>query len=154
MLDADLARIYRIPTFRLNEAVKRNRERFPGDFMFRLTKEEKTALVANHGHLQRLKFSPNLPAAFTEHGAVMLASVLKSPIAVAASIQIVRAFNRMRRMVAAHKELADKLSELEGKVRTHDVQIRALFAAIRGFLESPPEPRRRIGFKSADPGGS
>ena len=148
MLDADLAEIYQIPTFRLNEAVKRNRERFPVDFMFRLTKEEKAALVENHGHLQRLKFSPSLPAAFTEHGAVMLASVLKSPIAVAASIQIVRAFNRMRRLLVAHKELAAKLAELEGKVDTHDVQIQALFAAIRSFLAPPPEPARKIGFKA------
>jgi hypothetical protein len=147
MLDTDLALIYRIPTFHLNQAVKRNRARFPSDFMFRLTEEEKAALVANHSRLEKLKFSPSLPAAFTEHGAVMLASVLKSPIAVAASIEIVRAFNRMRRMVAAHKELAAKLAEVEGRLDTHDVHIQALFTAIRRFLDPPPKPNSEIGFK-------
>ncbi len=88
-----------------------------------------------------------MPFAFTEHGAVMLASVLNSRVAVAAGIQIVRAFNRMRRMLTANKELAAKLAELERKVESHDTQMHDLFDAIRGFLEPPPAPPRRIGFK-------
>jgi hypothetical protein len=147
MLDADLAEIYRVSTKRINEQVSRNRLRFPTDFMFRLTQREKAEVVAKCDHLQKLKFSPNLPAAFTEDGVVMLANVLKSPVAIPASIQIVRAFNRMRRLVATHKDVAATLAALERKVASHDDDIRALFAAIRRFLEPPPEPLRRIGFK-------
>ena len=87
------------------------------------------------------------PYAFTEHGAVMLASVLKSQVAVAASIEIVRAFNRMRRMTAANREVALKLLEHEDKLGVHDAQLKTLFAAIRRFLEPPPPPPREIGFK-------
>src|SRR4030067_3402960 len=92
MLDADLAVLYGVTTKRLNEQVKRNRDRLPEDFMFQLTEKEKADVVANCDHLKRLKFSPNLPYAFTEHGAIMLATVLNSPIAVHASIQVVRVF--------------------------------------------------------------
>jgi hypothetical protein len=88
MLDADLAVLYGVTTKRLNEQVKRNRDRFPKDFIFQLTKREKREVVANCDHLKRLKFSPGLPYAFTEHGAIMLATVLNSPIAVKASIQV------------------------------------------------------------------
>ena len=96
MLDADLAKLYGVPTKVLNQAVKRNIERFPLDFMFQLTKDEKDEVVTNCDHLKKLKFSPNLPYAFTEHGAIMLATILNSPVAVQASIQIVRAFIRLR----------------------------------------------------------
>jgi len=147
MLDLDLALIYRISTKRINEQVGRNRLRFPTDFMFRLTAQEKAEVVAKCDHLQRLKFSPALPAAFTEDGVVMLANILKSPVAIPASIQIVRAFNRMRRIVEAQGGLAAKLAELERKFDSHDVKIRALFETIRGFLQPPPAPRREIGFK-------
>jgi len=99
MLDADLAKIYGVPTKALNQAVKRNIDRFPDDFMFQLTKHEKEEVVTNCDHLKRLKFSPTLPHAFTEHGAIMLATVLNNPIAVRASIQVVRAFIRLRRML-------------------------------------------------------
>lgn len=112
MLDADLAELYGVTTRRLNEQVKRNKDRFPGDFMFKLTRGEKVEVVANCDHLHRLKFSPALPYAFTEHGAVMLASVLNSPVAVQASIQVVRVFIRLREILATHKELARKLVEL------------------------------------------
>src|SRR3990172_1168859 len=95
MLDADLAALYGVTTKRLNEQVKRNRGRFPEDFMFQLTEREKGEVVANCDHLKRLKFSPNLPYAFTEHGAIMLATVLNSPVAVQTSIQIVKAFVRL-----------------------------------------------------------
>lgn len=145
MLDADLGRLYGVTTKRLNEQVKRNRDRFPEDFMFQLTAEEKAEVVANCDHLHRLKFSPSLPFAFTEHGAVMLASVLNSPLAVQASIQVVRAFIRLRGILATHKELARKLEELEKK---YDKQFKVVFNAIRQLM-TPPEPKhqRRIGFR-------
>ena len=119
MLDADLAILYGVSTKRLNEQVKRNRDRFPKDFMFQLTENEKAEVVANCDHLKRLKFSPNLPYAFTEHGAIMLAAILNSPVAVQASIQVVRAFVKLRELLFTNKELAHKQgrgSREEGQV--------------------------------------
>lgn len=144
LLDADLATLYGVTTKRLNEQVRRNRERFPADFMFRLSPKEKAEVVANCDHLQKLKFSPALPQAFTEHGAVMLASVLNSPVAVAASIQVVRAFVRLRYMLASNADLARKLAALE---RKYDSQFKVVFDAIRELME-PPEPgsKKPIGF--------
>jgi len=146
MLDADLASLYGVTTKRLNEQVKRNRNRFPLDFMFRLTIEEKAEVVAKCDHLRNLKFSPALPFAFTEHGAVMLASVLNSPVAVQASIQVVRAFIRLREVLATHKELATKLAELETRIEAHDENITALFEAIRQLMVPPERARKPIGF--------
>jgi hypothetical protein len=111
MLATDLASLYRVSTKALNQAVKRNKDRFPGDFMFQLTKEEKAEVVTNCDHLQRLKFSPTLPYAFTEHGAVMLASVLNTPVAVQVSIQIVRAFIKLREALGTHKDLIRRLND-------------------------------------------
>ena len=128
MLDADLAELYGVLTKVLNQAVKRNKERFPIDFMFQLTKEEKDEVVTNCDHLKRLKFSPTLPHAFTEHGAIMLATILNSPIAVQASIQVVRAFVRLRQMLASNADLARKLDTLE---RKYDAQFKVVFDAIR-----------------------
>jgi len=144
MLDTDLAALYGVTTRRLNEQVKRNRERFPEDFMFQLTVEEKAEVVAICDHLQRLKFSSALPYAFTEHGAIMLASVLNSEIAVKASLQVVRAFVRLRQMLASHADLARKLDALEKK---YDAQFKIVFDAIRELME-PPEtkPKRKMGF--------
>jgi hypothetical protein len=150
MLDADLASLYGVSTKRLNEQVKRNRDRFPGDFIFRLTTREKAEVVAKCDHLQRLKFSSNLPLAFTEHGAVMLASVLNSRIAVEASIQVVRAFVRLRQFLNEHKELAAKLGELSARIETHDEDIKALFDAIRHLMTPPVKPGQRIGFAAAN----
>jgi hypothetical protein len=147
MLDRDLAKLYGVQAIRLREQVKRNQHRFPEDFMFQLSENEAQALVSQNVIPSRQHLGGYLPLAFTEHGAVMLASVLNSEVAVAASIQIVRAFNRMRRMLTAHRGLAVKLAELERKFGTHDVQIQAIFAAIRRFLEPPPQPPREIGFK-------
>ena len=111
--------------------------------MFQLTKEEKAEVVTNCDHLRRLKFSPTLPYAFTEHGAVMLANVLNSQVAIQVSIQIVRAFIRLREAVASHKDLARRLDELEKK---YDTQFRVVFDAIRRLM-TPPEPKKRkIGF--------
>ncbi len=147
MLDADLARLYGVSTKRLNEQVKRNLDRFPPDFMFKLTQTEKDEVVANCDHLMGLKFSPSRPRAFTEHGALMLASVLNSSVAVRTSVLIVRAFIRLREALAVHKELARKLDELERKVSIHDGAIQAILGAIRQLMEPPAVATRRIGFK-------
>ncbi|MGH9793788.1 MAG: ORF6N domain-containing protein [Candidatus Acidiferrales bacterium] len=146
MLDADLAVLYGTTTKALNQAVKRNVDRFPGDFMFRLNRQEKHEVVTNCDHLRRLKYAPTLPYAFTEHGAVMLASVLNSAVAVQASIQVVRAFIRLREILATHKELARKLAELEQK---YDKQFKVVFDAIRELMTPPRKPLRPIGFRGA-----
>jgi len=143
ILDSDLAKLYGVTTKRLNEQVKRNRERFPEDFMFRLTSGEKAEVVAICDHLKNLKFSPVLPLVFTEHGAIMAANVLNSKTAVQASVQVVRAFIRLRQMLVSNAVLARKLSELE---RKYDAQFRVVFDAIRQLM-TPPEPQRKqIGF--------
>jgi ORF6N domain-containing protein len=149
ILDMDLARLYGVTTKRLNEQVKRNRKRFPADFMFRLTAEEKTEVVANCDHLTKLRFSPGLPHAFTEHGAVMLASVLNSESAIKASLYVVRAFVRLRVILATHKELDKKLDELERRVKSHDEHIQSLFEAIRRLMAPEPPKPRRIGFRAS-----
>lgn len=146
MLDSDLAQLYGTTTKRLNEQVKRNRPRFPSDFMFRLTDKEKTKVVANCDHLAALKFSPSLPQAFTEHGALMRASVLNSPIAVHASIQVVRAFLKLREFLGTQHKLALKLLALEKRLGDHDKEITTLFDAIRRLMQPPAKPIRRIGF--------
>lgn len=143
MLDADLAELYRVPTKALNQAVKRNQQRFPADFMFQLTRQEKAEVVTNCDHLQRLKFSPTLPRAFTEHGAIMLANVLNSHVAVQVSIQIVRAFIKLREAVASHKDMARRLDQLE---QEYDAQFKVVLDAIRQLMTSPERQRRRIGF--------
>lgn len=146
MLDSDLARIYGVSTKRLNEQVKRNIRRFPTDFMFRLTRNEAENLrsqIATSSWGGRRY----LPLAFTEHGAVMLAAVLNSNVAVVASIQIVRAFNRLRQMALAHKDLAIALGELARKVSGHEEQFKVVFDALRQLMDPPQKPRRQIGFK-------
>ncbi len=145
IVDADLAEFYGVSTKRLNEQVKRNKDRFPEDFMFQLTVEEKAEVVAICDHLTKLKFSPSLPHAFTEHGAIMAASVLNSSRAIEVSVFIVRAFVKLRQTIAENKEIAI----LEHKLADHDEQILALFQLFKQMIDSelPPE-RRRIGFKT------
>jgi hypothetical protein len=151
MLDADLAGLYGTTTKRLNEQVKRNRGRFPEDFMFQLTKKEKAEVVAICDHLAKLKFSPVLPNAFTEHGAIMVASVLNTKRAVQVSVFVVRAFVKLREMLSTHKELAHKLAELERKLQNHDESIQSLVVAIRQLM-TPSEPKKRpIGFLVEEP---
>lgn len=147
MLDTDLADLYGVTTKRLNEQVRRNRERFPKDFLFQLTETEKSEVVANCDHLTKLKFSPNPPYAFTEHGAIMAASVLNSPSAVEVSVYVVRAFVQLREVAVTHKALSRKLNELERKVTGHDQSIADLIHAIRALM-APPEPKKKrpIGF--------
>ncbi|RZB30727.1 MAG: hypothetical protein SRB1_03007 [Desulfobacteraceae bacterium Eth-SRB1] len=146
ILDRDLAQLYNVTTKRLNEQVRRNRSRFPDDFIFRLTTKEKAKVVANCDHLSTLKFSPSLPYAFTEHGAIMAASVINSPRAIEASIFVVRAFVRLRKMVETHTELLQKVGELEHRLEGHDEQIQAIFEAIRALMAPPEKPRKKIGF--------
>lgn len=139
-------RNYGVSTKRLNEQVKRNKARFPVDFMFSLTQKEKEEVVANCDHLKGLKFSPHLPYAFTEHGAIMLASILNSEAAVHASVHVVRAFIYLRQMLSTHKELSAKLNQLERKTEKHDEEIQAIFSAIRQLMKPPEPTRRKIGF--------
>jgi hypothetical protein len=143
ILDSDLAALYRVTTGALNQAVKRNAGRFPGDFAFRITKKEKEEVVTKCDHLSRLKFSPVLPFAYTEHGTIMAASVLNSQRAVETSVFVVRAFVRMRETLTSHRELAQRLNALE---KTYDARFRVVFEAIRALMEPPKKPRRRIGF--------
>ena len=151
MLDADLAGLYGTTTKRLNEQVKRNRGRFPEDFMFQLTKKEKAEVVAICDHLAKLKFSPVLPNAFTEHGAIMVASVLNTKRAIQVSVFVVRAFVKLREMLSTHKELAHKLAMLERKLQTHDESIRSLVVAIRQLMSPPESKKRPIGFLVEEP---
>jgi hypothetical protein len=148
IVDADLADFYGVPTKRLNEQVKRNRGRFPTDFMFQLTAAEKAEVVAVCDHLSALKFSKSRPFAFTEHGAIMAASVLNSERAVEMSIFIVRAFVKLRRAIAGYKDLAGKLDQLERRLVDHDQQIVSLVQAIRKLASPDVIPRRRrIGYR-------
>ena len=146
ILDADLARLYGVSTKRLNEQVRRNRDKFPVDFMFQLADGERQELVAICDHLGALRYSHVCPLAFTEHGALMAASVLNSPRAVEVSVYVVRAFVKMREMLATHAELSHKLAELESRVDGHDDDIAAIMEAIRQLLSPPDPPKRRIGF--------
>ena len=147
MLDSDLAAIYGTSTMRLNEQFKRNRKRFPDDFAFVLTREEFTNLISQDAISRSHGGRRTLPIAFTEHGAIMLASVLNSEIAVQASIRVVRAFVRLREMVAANVQLASKLAELEHWLDSHDEAIVDLFATLKRLLEPPELPKKReIGF--------
>jgi hypothetical protein len=147
IIDADLAEFYGVPTKRLNEQVTRNELRFPVDFVFRLTKEEKSELVAKCDRFGNLKHSTVLPRVFTEHGALMAATVLKSSRAVEVSLFVVRAFVKLRQVIEQHRELARRLTQLENRLAEHDGQILALVRAIKQLArpDSIP-PKRRIGF--------
>ena len=156
MLDADLAELYGATTKAFNQAVKRNLGRFPADFMFQLTAEEtetmRSQIVTASSPAMRSQFATAskrnvryLPNAFTEHGALMAASILNTPRAMDVSVFVVRAFVKLRELLSTHKELAGKLAELERKVGGHDVAIQSLVTAIRRLMEPPPAPPR-IGF--------
>src|SRR6184192_4363914 len=147
MLDSDLAAIYGTSTMRLNEQFKRNRTRFPDDFAFVLTREEFTNLISQNAISKSHGGRRTPPIAFAEHGAIMLASVLNSEIAVQASVRVVRAFVKLREMVAANAQLAVKLEELERRLDSHDEAIVDLFAALKRLVEPLAPPKRReIGF--------
>jgi hypothetical protein len=147
IIDAELAGFYGVPTKRLNEQVKRNANRFPDDFMFQLTKSEKSEVGANCDHLENLKYSRSLPYAFTEHGAIMAASVLNTPRAIEVSVFIVRAFMKLRQFIAGRKELQRKISQIEKRLTDHDEQIVELVNLFKQLLNpEPPPKKRRIGF--------
>lgn len=157
ILDADLARVYGVPTRALNQAIKRNADRFPEDFLFQLSRKEAVEMLRSRSQIVTLKRGQNikyLPYAFTEHGAVMAANVLNSERAVAMSVYVVRAFVKLREVLASTDELAKKLDQLErkltGRLDVHEKAIIELFARIRTLLKPPPpQPevkRRRIGF--------
>jgi len=148
MLDSDLAELYGVPTFRLNEQVKRNRERFPADFMFQLTFKEFRALISQFAISKGRGGRRKSPYAFTEHGAIMAANVLNSPRAVEMSVLVVRAFVRLREMLASNRELARKLEELEQRIAGHDEDIKALVIAIRNLMSPQAKTPKQIGFKT------
>jgi hypothetical protein len=150
IIDADLARLYGVPTKVLNQAVSRNRDRFPQDFLFQLTPEEKEEVVTNCDHLGKIKFSKVLPNAFTEFGAIMAANVLNSEQAVRASVFVVRAFLRMREMLHAGTEFGLKLSEIERRLDGHDDVLRDVISEIRELTHAEPRTARRIGFNADD----
>jgi phage regulator Rha-like protein len=146
ILDTDLAELYGVPTKVLNQAIKRNIDRFPEDFMFQLNQKEFNNLRSQIVTSKYRGGRRYLPYVFTEHGAIMVASVLNSPKAVEVSILVVRAFVKLREILSTHKELALKLDQLERKIAIHDDTIQSLITAIRELME-PPEPRKRaIGF--------
>lgn len=146
MLDRDLAQLYGVETRVLNQAVRRNIDRFPDDFMFSLTREEITRIsqivISSTAALETLKFSKKVMV-FTEYGIAMLSSVLSSPRAIHVNIQIMRTFGKLRSMISTHKDLAKKLTELEKK---YDGQFQIVFEAIRQILEVEQKPNKKIGF--------
>lgn len=148
MLDADLAQLYGVKTKALNQAVKRNIERFPVDFMFRLTEEERRRVLRSQIVTSKSVRGGRryLPMVFTEQGVAMLSGVLNSPRAIQVNIAIMRAFVKLRQMLASRKDLAWKLAELERKLSTHNAQIQSLFEAIRQLMAPRKSPYRRIGF--------
>ena len=147
ILDVDMAALYGVPTKRLNEQVRRNMARFPEDFIFQLTAAETANLRSQNATSSSHGGRRYLPYAFTEHGAAMLANVLKSPRAILVSVEIVRTFVRLRHILAANNDLAEKLVELEKK---YDRQFSVVFEAIRRLMVTTPKRRRkRIGFRPA-----
>ncbi len=154
MLDADLAELYGTSTKAFNQAVKRNQGRFPNDFMFQLTAEEAESMRSQFvtASKRNVRF---LPHAFTEHGAIMAASALNTPRAMEVSVYVVRAFVRQRKLLSAHKEIAQRLDELEEKTSSHDSAIQTIVDAIRQLMETPPAPKRpKIGFRVTSDGES
>ena len=145
MLDSDLAELYGVKPIRLREQVKRNRERFPEDFMFQLTDREVDVMVSQNAIPSRRHLGGSLPYMFTQEGVAMLSSVLRSGRAITVNIAIIRAFVKLREMLATHKDLAEKLDTLEKK---YDKQFRIVFQAIRELMKSENPPKeRQIGFR-------
>ena len=148
MLDSDLAELYQVPTYRLNEAVKRNRDRFPSDFMFQLTKQEGEALASQNAMSKGRGGRRTFPYAFSEHGVAMLSSVLNSKRAVQMNILIIRAFVQIRELLATNKDLAARVEKLEAGQKEHASIIGILAEEIDELKLLPEPPKRRIGFKT------
>lgn len=149
MIDSDIAGLYGVTTKRLNEQVKRNISRFPPNFMFELTKEEKDQVVANCDHLENLKFSPVLPKVFTEHGIMMVANVLTSERAIQVSIQIIEVFIKMREILTDNLSLKLEIEEIKKKLTNHGKNIELVFNYLDELIEKKenPEQRPKIGYK-------
>jgi phage regulator Rha-like protein len=147
MLDSDLAELYGVETRALSQAVKRNEDRFPEDFMFRLTGEEKAEVITVCDNPDKIRFSPVNPRVFTEHGTLMLANVLNSKRAVAASIRIVRAFTKLRQALMIYSDLKKKIEEIEVKLADHDDQFQIFQELILPLLEVSQAGKRKIGFE-------
>lgn len=151
MLDRDLADLYGVKAIRLREQVKRNIERFPGHFMFQLTAKEVETMVSQNAIPSKQHLGGALPYAFTEHGVLMLANVLKSKRAIEVSLRLIEIFVKLREMLLTHKDILLKLEQLERKVSAHDENIQMIFEALKQLLAPPLEkPRARIGFKRSD----
>lgn len=146
LLDVDLAKLYGVATKVLNQAVKRNINRFPPDFMFKLSKLEKDYVVTICDHLKRVKYSYQDPSAFTEQGVAMLSSILKGEKAALVNIAIMRTFVKLRILVSSHKELSQKLSEIEHRIERHDEDIISIFSAIRMLMQPEEKSKGKIGF--------
>ena len=150
MLDRDLADLYGVKPIRLREQVKRNKRRFPGDFLFQLSDAETDSLVSQNAIPSRKHLGGFRPYVFTEHGAVMVASVLNTQRAVEVSIYVVKAFVRLRELAASHKELAKKLAELGGQGGAHEERLPALIAGIEQLRLPPARRKRKIGFTAKE----
>jgi len=153
MISTDLAKLYGVEPRALVQAVKRNADRFPPDFMFQCTPAETRALLSSRSQTVILKRGRNVkysPYAFTQEGVAMLSSVLHSPQAIRANVEIMRAFVRLRRLMTANEGLTRRLDELEQKYERHDQQFKAVFDAIRALMTPPEVPRKRIGFGAGD----
>lgn len=147
MLGPHLAELYDIETLVLIQAVKRNRDRFPDDFMFPLTRKE---ILGISQIVTSLKYSKAVYA-FTEHDVAMLSSIFNNPCAVQMNIAIMRTFGKLREILSTHKELSQKLAELENKIEQHDTQIQSIFKAIRQLMQPEEKPKRQIGFRVEKP---
>lgn len=147
MLDKDLAEIYDVKPIRLREQVKRNKERFPGNFMFQLNEMEVKTMVSHFAIPSKKHLGGSLPFVFTEHGVLMLANVLRSGRALQMSIKIIEIFVKLREMILTHKDLLLKMNELEAKVANHDKGIKQVFSYLKQFIKEQKEPTEPIGFK-------
>jgi ORF6N domain len=152
MLDMDLAELYDVETRVFNQAVKRNAERYPKDFMFQLNKKEWDSLRSQIVILEngRGKYPKYLPNAFTEQGVAMLSSVLNSETAIRVNIRIIRVFTKMRELLLTHKDILLQLEKIENKLATHDQDIVVIFNYLKQLLNPPNPPRNKIGFKRKD----
>ena len=144
MIDSDLAKLYGVKTKVLNQSVRRNIKRFPEDFMFQLTQEEKEEVVTICDHLDKLRFSHVLSCVFTEQGVSMLSSILNSERAILVNVEIIRTFTKLREMIENHKDLKKKIEEMESK---YDKQFQMVFEAIKQLIEEPVKSKRRVGFR-------
>jgi hypothetical protein len=150
MLDKDLAELYGVKPIRLREQVKRNLRSFPAHFMFRLTKKETEVMVSQIAIPSMKHLGGSLPYAFTEHGILMLANILKSEKAIAVSIRLIEIFVKMRGMLSAHKDILLKIEQLERRSVHHEEDIQSIFEALKKLVFQPEAPRQRIGFRQKD----